>query len=118
MFNIIYGFTTMYQSHSDLKCSGATNLNATLVSTNMFQPSLILMRVCMEKKNTLSDSKALFHASYKKHTKWKFLVLLTVADEYIQKVLLVKGCLLLVLWILTGICIKLEQKLYNTTDAE
>lgn len=35
-----------------------------------------------------------------------------------KNALLVKGHLLLVLWILTGICIKLEQKLCNVTDAK
>lgn len=67
---------------------------------------------------TLSDSKALFHASYNSHTKWKFLFLLTVADEYTQNVLLVKGHLLLVLWILTSIHMKREQKPCNMTDVE
>lgn len=40
---------------------------------------------------TLSDSKALFHDSYISHTKWKFLLLLTAADEYTQKCIASKG---------------------------
>lgn len=67
---------------------------------------------------TLSDSKALFHASYNNHTKWKFLFLLTVADEYTQKCIASKGSFATCLWILTGIHFRLKQKLCNMTDAE